>query len=564
MGLWLVAPMKRKNSSNHQFVQRIPADVRPRLVGVTLEVPLGADFVPVSISGSAQAIRVSLRTFDPSEAKRRQATIIAHLEGIYAGLRAAVPATLSHKQSVALSGEVYRAWAEELETSKSITIQAEADGTLVREHGIDPEEQAAGRRRAAEKLLAAAPEDREREVGPLVNRILLRNGIPSVDEPSRRLLLGEFIKALADGLEASARMAEGDYSEDPKAKRFPEWQPPAPPPKPSKPPKAAPAVSMRGLFAEWWREAERAGRSVSTKDGYSTALERLIAFLGHDDAAKVTAEDIVRFKDHMVSTPSPATGKPLSAKTIKDSYLAGLKSVFGWAVVNLKLASNPAEKVSMKSARKQKVRQPWFTEEEASAILSPALNAKREDGEPAQRFALRRWVPWLCAYTGARVGEMVQLRKQDVRQEAGQWVISITPEAVTVKGGQMRTVPLHPHLVELGFVEFVQSAPAGFLFMWSGTERASWRYAKKIITEEVRKVVTDPNVQPNHGWRHTFKALGGDAGIEQRTLDAIQGHAPRTEGETYGGVTIKAMAAALERFPWFVTKLPERHSRLTE
>lgn len=55
MGLWLVAPMKRKNSSHYPFVQRIPADIRPRLVGVTLEVPLGADFVPVSISGSAQA-----------------------------------------------------------------------------------------------------------------------------------------------------------------------------------------------------------------------------------------------------------------------------------------------------------------------------------------------------------------------------------------------------------------------------------------------------------------------------------------------------------------------------
>jgi integrase len=28
--------------------------------------------------------------------------------------------------------------------------------------------------------------------------------------------------------------------------------------------------------------------------------------------------------------------------------------------------------------------------------------------------AARRWVPWLCAYTGARPGEMTQLRGRDV------------------------------------------------------------------------------------------------------------------------------------------------------
>ncbi|WP_425106520.1 hypothetical protein [Ancylobacter sp.] len=55
MGLWLLGPMKRKNSSDHPFVQRMPADVRPRRVDATLEVPLGDDFAPVSISESAQA-----------------------------------------------------------------------------------------------------------------------------------------------------------------------------------------------------------------------------------------------------------------------------------------------------------------------------------------------------------------------------------------------------------------------------------------------------------------------------------------------------------------------------
>lgn len=45
----------------------------------------------------------------------------------------------------------------------------------------------------------------------------------------------------------------------------------------------------------------------------------------------------------------------------------------------------------------------------------------------------KRWLPWVCAYTGARVGEIAQLRKQDVAHEHGRWVLVITPEARPLK-----------------------------------------------------------------------------------------------------------------------------------
>src|SRR5690606_28014834 len=115
------------------------------------------------------------------------------------------------------------------------------------------------------------------------------------------------------------------------------------------------------------------------------------------------------------------------------------------------------------------------------AILGQASSAVQREREPWQRFAGRRWVPWLCAYSGARIGEMVQLRKQDVRLEDGRWVMRVTPEAGTVKTGQMRDVPLHPHLVEMGFPAFVEAAPEGPLFMWTGDGRGAWRTAKNKI-----------------------------------------------------------------------------------
>ena len=72
---------------------------------------------------------------------------------------------------------------------------------------------------------------------------------------------------------------------------------------------------------------------------------------------------------------------------------------------------------------------------------------------------------------------------------------------------------------------------------------------KNRLGEFSRSIVSDPNVAPMHGWRHRFKTVGMEAGIPTRVLDAIQGHAPRTAAEGYGEVTIRTMAAAIERLP---------------
>jgi hypothetical protein len=74
---------------------------------------------------------------------------------------------------------------------------------------------------------------------------------------------------------------------------------------------------------------------------------------------------------------------------------------------------------------------------------------------------------------------------------------------------------------------------------------------KNRVTEFVREVLSDPNVAPNHGWRHLFKTIGYEADIQERVLDAICGHAPASEGQEYGGITLKTKTHALAKFPRF-------------
>ena len=93
-----------------------------------------------------------------------------------------------------------------------------------------------------------------------------------------------------------------------------------------------------------------------------------------------------------------------------------------------------------------------------------------------------RWVPWVCAYTGARGGEITQLRAEDVkRHRQGFWTITITPEAGTVKTGQARTVPVHEHLVARGSIEFVRGVALALSFTMQGVSpQLAWPIQRSL------------------------------------------------------------------------------------
>jgi integrase len=222
-------------------------------------------------------------------------------------------------------------------------------------------------------------------------------------------------------------------------------------------------------------------------------------------------------------------------------------------VSNRKLTTNPATGITIKLGMPQKLRGKGLSEEETKALLRNALSVPSR--APSRTDQARRWVPVLAAYSGARVGELAQLRRQDVRMEAGEWIIDLTPEAGTIKTNEARRVVLHPHVVELGFPQWAMSRPDAHLFLdlppgsKSSAALGKLQGLKNRLTEFARKVVTDPNVAPLHGLRHRFKTIGMDHNVPPRVLDAIQGHAPRTASDGYGEVSVKAMKGAMELIP---------------
>ncbi len=247
-------------------------------------------------------------------------------------------------------------------------------------------------------------------------------------------------------------------------------------------------------------------------------------------------------------------GEGRSAVTAHDVWLIGARTVYGWAAENRLIDDNPFAKVKITVPKTPVTRDRAFTPAEAASVLN-AANAIEIKSTFA---AAQRWCPWLAAYSGARIGELTQLRAEDVKQIEGIWCITLTPDAGTTKTKRFRNVPLHAHLIKLGFLEFV-AGKDGPLFYTPGGEskeqeatnppRPRAVKCRERLAAWSRQLVPDKGIAPNHAWRHTWKTVAARAGISDSLSDTITGHASLTVAGRYLHPTASDMAAALRKFP---------------
>lgn len=321
---------------------------------------------------------------------------------------------------------------------------------------------------------------------------------------------------------------------------------------------AASRAPLMELFDAYVAERKPAPATVKR---WRPVMEHIKGFLGHDDAARITRKDVVAWKDSLLAEKGE-DGEPMrSARTVKETYLASMMVVLGFARENAKIKANVAADVSVRVPKKVRLRDPHFTDTEARTILRASLAPQPDSLSPEHRLA-RRWVPWLCAYTGARVNEMTQLRGQDVQKIEGVWTIRITPDAGRVKGNTARTVPIHEHLIEQGFLDVVEATGDGPMFYNPERGRGGSEgnpHHKKMgerLAAWVRKLgVDDPEVQPNHAWRNGFKTRARGK-LDHEAREVLLGHAMKTEGEKYGVWPMPALAEELAKFPRFTTDEP--------
>lgn len=289
-------------------------------------------------------------------------------------------------------------------------------------------------------------------------------------------------------------------------------------------------------------------------------------------------EHIIRYKDALLALPknlpAPLAKLPmptvlerirkgafphlqqapkLSARTINEKYLAFVQVVFSYAVNNGLVEVNPCTGVRAASntTELEDVSVLPFSKEDLSVIFQRSgLYHPHGCGAVGRLYASKtklldyRWLVLLALYTGARIEELAQLDRQDVRQEAGVWFIHIRAEMATgrrVKNrASIRKVPLHSRLLELGFLDFArQGEGTGKLFSLLSDKQDGGKRSN-AFSQWWRRFLTSLDLENGdrkhfHSFRHTFKREGRNSGqIAPELLDALQGHAQQGVSANYG------------------------------
>lgn len=485
MALPMLRPTKHPKTGVYRIRSRVPKDLQ-------------------GIIGSAERV-ISLATKSPEEAKRRAPAAERKIAEAFAAARATLgPARrLTHREITALCGDLYREtvghWEDDPGTAED--WKAYADQLYDELERDETTGDAVGPSRAD---LADA------------KRIIQARGVPA-DADSIRRLASAFYRTKLKAAETLARRADGDYSTDRHLEKFPVVEAEKPQTPIGEP------LTGESLLADWGAERTPA---ASTLRSYQGKFRQLARVLGFDDLRRVTPDHVIQFKEARLKE-----GK--DPGTVADDVL-NMGAVCKWAVANRKLASNPFAGLAPKVNRRGPAPRHPYDDAEAKRIL---LAARKEEG-------WLRWLPWLLCFTGARVSELAELRRRDVRARDGVTVLDIVPLAARAGKNDIaqRMIPLHPAVIAEGFLNYVAGLPPdpnGPLFPSIAPDPHGSRVHPATVQSGrwVRDVVgiKDPDKAPNHSWRHRMEDELRKVRALPEVQDAITGrNNPRNAGAGYG------------------------------
>jgi integrase len=221
-------------------------------------------------------------------------------------------------------------------------------------------------------------------------------------------------------------------------------------------PVAPKPVTPKGITLEKaianYTDIEAPGLKADTWDGRQRALKTFVQAVG----AKTAVNAITR---QMAAEWSGNLVRAGASKRTAVNYVSNVAQVFAFLVQQGHLTDNPVKGVMVMKQRDKSQRKADGHEWEAfdltqlKAIFAPAHLAKMTKVH-------QRWATVLGLYSGARVGEIAQIFLRDIVEEQGIWCIRLTVESdgQSIKTeGSKRLVPLHPDILELGFLDYVQT-----------------------------------------------------------------------------------------------------------
>jgi integrase len=317
---------------------------------------------------------------------------------------------------------------------------------------------------------------------------------------------------------------------------------------------------------EGWKKSK--APSPTTLREFKYAINRFIELHGDMPVQKITRNSVREFREALQQLPVRRAGilqratlpklvewsrknsetQKVAPATV-NKVLGGVQAVAVWSRDNGFIPddvpwADPFSKMRLEKPEPE--REPWEAAELrvlfASSVFTKGTQPRAGGGVAAL------WLPLLGIFTGARLGELAPLTAADVTVDEATGITAIAIIEDLKKGRRLKTrssrriIPVHPELVRLGFIKFVNQVKheggsdarlfpllkpgplGGFAEGWS-----KWfgRYIRVLGIGNRRHVF--------HSFRHGFKDALRAARVSEDINDGLTGHAGGSAvGRSYG------------------------------
>jgi len=320
--------------------------------------------------------------------------------------------------------------------------------------------------------------------------------------------------------------------------------------------------------------AERQKRRPKTEHEWRRYWRRFGELHGDMPVKAITTSHVRSFRDmqeRMPAYPSDAVRKrPMPevvawadaqgdvsrvSRSSVQKALASINSVLGWARQEGYIEQNPAAMIRPRSSGLEdddEGREPYDADDLAAIFERSPVFAKGERPKGGRGEAAY-WLPVLALYTGARQTELAQLALSNVICEGAHPYLDLrkgSGQSLKTKASRRR-IPLHPRIIDLGFLDYVKRvAGGGHARLFPGLDAtgeagdpiSAWskwwgRYTRSLGIVDARKVF--------HSFRHGFKDALRRGRVAEDDQLWIMGHSRNGVAGKYGkGTTLDVLCGA--------------------
>jgi integrase len=310
------------------------------------------------------------------------------------------------------------------------------------------------------------------------------------------------------------------------------------------------------------------GKSIKEIGSDHKILDEFVEIIGDIDFSAVTKREVSNYIDIQTKLPPNRKKSPkyrdLTIKEVMELNLSQKEiqtpqninkrltklSVFGnWGVRQGLLITNPFSGMKFSVKKQPHTRLP-FTADELRIIFKPETYLKWtiHFSHPYRKDRVSNHLPYywcflIGIFSGMRTNEICQLRLIDIKKQQNIWFIFVadTEETKVKTDNAIRKIPVHPQLINLGFIDYVtaQRKSKKVRLFWELTEdrdgfasHVSRHYNQRFLPavgvwEKYTKVL--------YCTRHTFINKLYSEKVDENVIKTLVGHEKEFTMKHYGG-----------------------------